>query len=472
MLKYCRQDVAVTVKLFTHLQSQVSQYKNIDKALRIEHQFAYIISKQIQSGFYLDQQEALDLYNTLSAEYNTLELSIKSMMPCIKENTHYKLVTEQKRLLSETDTTYTYIKGKNGKIETKPFKFIDPNPTSRQQIASFLQSKGWEPKEFTETNLPQINEKILESIKLPEAKLISRLFRVQKQMGMIKDGSAGWLKCINPVTGRVHGDVHTNATNTGRCSHSKPNMSQVDKKDLRMRNVWKAKEGWSLVGIDAASLELRMLAHYLHHYDNGAFAHEVVHGDIHTYNQETFGLENRDSAKTLIYAMIYGGGNKKLGKIFYNDKGEHITSENVLLRAGSKLKTHINETFTGYQELVTDVTQAFGSRGYLLGLDGRPLHPRKEYSALNLLLQSAGAIIMKQALINSYKELSKSFTYEEDYTFVANVHDEIQIECKPDIAITIGKLVVNAIITAGIDMGLKCELNGEYKIGKTWAQTH
>ena len=107
--------------------------------------------------------------------------------------------------------------------------------------------------------------------------------------------------------------------------------------------------------------------------------------------------------------------------------------------------------------------------GELVGLDGRPLPIRSAHSALNLLLQSAGAVVMKKALIIMKNRLIED---QLEFAFMANVHDEIQIECPPEIAEMIAKRMVEAIKQAGIDLNLKCPLAGEYKIGKNWAETH
>jgi len=474
MLEYCKQDTLIAAKVYHSLCSEIQNYgKGVFRAIELEHKFAHIISKQIQAGFTLDVPKAEELYQELSEEYNTLEAIVKAQMPDLKDLTHYNTVVKAGRLISETQSNYTYVKGKNGKIETKDFKFIEPNPTSRQQIGDFLVSKGWKPSEYTETGQPKIDEKILSALPFPEAKHIGRLFRIQKQMGMIKDGDNGWLKCVRKDTGRVHGDVLTNATNTGRCSHARPNMAQVDKKDKRMRALWIPKDGWKLVGVDAASLELRMLAHYLYPYDKGAFAHEVVNGDVHSHNQKIMNLSKRDSAKSLIYALIYGGGNAKLGLLYYKDKDEYVTKHEQLARAGGQLRNLVNTSFTGYEKLCANVATAFKCRGFLVGIDGRPLHPRQEYSALNLLLQSAGALVMKQALINAYHMLSEAgYEHGVHYQFVGNIHDEVQSECLSSIAEDIGKLIVKAIVKAGQDFNLKCVLDGEYKIGDNWSETH
>jgi DNA polymerase-1 len=472
MLEYCKQDVNVAEAIYIRLKSDCLQYPKIQRAIQLEHKFANLICYQIQAGFKLDIKKAQELLGILDVERGHIKEELKTILPKQKIIAHYKTIKGKGQLLAEDEQSYTY-QTANGKLVTKEFEFKDMNPNSTQQLIAFFKSKGWVPKEFTEKKTPKLDSKILNSLPYPEAKPLARVFRLTKMMGMINDGKAGWLKLVNPETSRIHGDMLTNATNTGRASHNKPNVGQVDKKDLRMRECWIAEEGRVLVDCDASGLELRLLGHYLAPYDKGAFAYEVIQGDIHTFNQHAMGLEKRDSSKSLIYALVYGAGNEKLGKLVYQDKAIHETNERRLKSAGRDVRNSVETNITGYKELVDMVSMLFKQRGFLYGLDGRPLHPRSDYSALNLLIQSAGAIIMKQALTNTVDLLTeRNYKLGVDYLLVGNVHDEIIIETSPSIAEEIGKCVKDAIKKAGEDFSLHTTLDGEYKIGKSWAEVH
>ena len=108
-----------------------------------------------------------------------------------------------------------------------------------------------------------------------------------------------------------------------------------------------------------------------------------------------------------------------------------------------------------------------------MGLDGRLLRIRSSHAALNMLLQSAGAVCMKVALIQLYHALGKSkWQHGREYAFVANIHDEFQAEVIPQHAEDFGKLAVKAIRVAGKELKLNVQLDGEYKVGDTWAETH
>ena len=69
-----------------------------------------------------------------------------------------------------------------------------------------------------------------------------------------------------------------------------------------------------------------------------------------------------------------------------------------------------------FKKLINAIRQKFKIVGHLKGLDGRELRIRSEHSSVNLLFQSAGAIIMKQTLINFWKTLlQQGYVHQEDY---------------------------------------------------------
>lgn len=256
-----------------------------------------------------------------------------------------------------------------------------------------------------------------------------------------------------------------------------PNMAQVDAKDKRMREVWIAREGWKLVGCDASGLELRILGHYLAPFDNGTFAYKASapkeEVDLHVDNQIAGGLDKRDSAKTAIYALIYGAGDRKLGTVVAADKDIRGPSDQQLIAMGARLRQGLFEGMQGYEQLMKTVSRAFQQRGFLRAIDKRPLNPRNEHSALNLLIQSAGAIVMKQALINMVEEAERQgYVLDSDFALCGNVHDEWILECKPELADKMKEISVAAIRKTTTDFQLKVDLDGDARSGDNWYEIH
>jgi len=249
---------------------------------------------------------------------------------------------------------------------------------------------------------------------------------------------------------------------SGRAAHIAPNLAQVPQPrspyGKEFRALFIAPEGMVLVDADASGLELRMLAHYLAKYDGGEYVKVILDGDVHTHNQHMAGLDTRDQAKTMIYCMIYGGGDEKLGSI--TGKGAN---------AGRKLRNRFLENVPAYAKLSEGVKSVARARKYLIGLDGRHLMVRSLHSALNLLLQSAGAIIMKKAMKLYHEDLWRQGIKFKQVCFI---HDEYIVECRPEDAQKVGEAMVNAIKQAGELFNLRCPLAGEYHVGKNWGEVH
>ena len=297
---------------------------------------------------------------------------------------------------------------------------------------------------------------------------------LNKRLGQIKDGRNAWLKLVTP-DGYIHGDVITNGCITGRCSHRNPNTGQIpavySPYGKECRSLFHAPDGWTLMGSDAKALELRCLAGYLAIWDQGEYAKMVIDDsiDIHTYNQEQFNVPTRDISKRLLYAVLYGSGNIKAGSIVNpNEKDPE--------RLKTLGKDAIQSFMSGVpalKKLKNSLAQTLTLRGHLIGLDRRPLYCRSDFKALNVLLQGAGAVIMKQVVINIHNSLeAKGFKYREDWHQHAMIHDEVQMSCRPELTSALQPLVLQAYEDAGNFFSFRCKIEGDVKTGHNWSDTH
>jgi DNA polymerase I-like protein with 3'-5' exonuclease and polymerase domains len=431
MEEYCIQDTLVTQKLYEHLTSELKLNKFDQRSIDLEHKVQAIIAKQERNGFKLDEVAGITLLTTLQNKLAAIENELQGIFPA-------------KTIERVSEKT-----GKSLKAKVEVF-----NPGSRKQIGERLIEKGWKPSRYTETGQPIVDEGTLDGVDIPEAKAINEYLMLQKRVAQIES----WLKAVGE-DGRVHGKVITNGAVTGRMTHMSPNMAQVPNSGSPYgedcRDLWIVEKGYKLVGIDASGLELRMLAHYM---KDDAYIHEVVSGDIHTANQKAAGLQTRNQAKTFIYAFLYGAGDAKIGTVVGAGAKE-----------GKELKSRFLKNTPSLEKLREQVSSISQKSGSLPGLDGRRVQVRSDHAALNSLLQSAGAIVMKQALVLLNDELRRA---KINYKFVANVHDEWQIEVEEARAEEAGKLGVLAIERAGKELKMRCPLAGEYKVGNSWKETH
>jgi len=455
MIPYCEQDVIVNEALYDRLLLDGSSFSK--DSVEVEHEVTKILQQQEEHGFYFDEKKAMELLVSLKKRMKEVEDEVhkvfkpkwvddKTVTPYIKKDGDLS-----KRGL--TDAEYERVFQTK---DYKPFmrkKYQEFNLGSRKQIGEYLKDFGWEPNRFTPTGQPIIDEGTLNKIKhIPEARMIAEFLLLQKRIAQINS----WFDVVENK--RVHGRVFSIGAITNRMSHRSPNMAQVpsikSEYGKECRACWTVPEGYKLVGIDASGLELRMLAHYM---NDKEYTNELIHGDIHTRNKEIAGLKSRDKSKSFVYALLYGAGDAKLGEVVGGNKA-----------TGKRLRQQFLNNLPSFKSLRSRVEEA-AQRTYLKGLDGRKVFVRHQHAALNTLLQSAGAIVMKVALI-----MLNTLAKEEKITFnfVANVHDEWQVEVLEEEAARLGELGVRAIQQAGKYLNLRCPLDGEYKIGNGWDETH
>lgn len=388
-----------------------------------------------------------------------------------------------------------------------PIKRVEFNPGSRDHVRKMLLERyDWQPVKYTKNKckpLPVVDDDILRALPYAETQLLANYYLVIKRLGQLSAGRKAWIKVAKEYTlpngkiiYRIHGRVNTCGAATGRCTHMDPNLAQVPKNTAGVKEMPDNPEVWgescrdlfypitpyTLAGFDGSNLELAMLAHFLAKYDGGAYARRLTEGkksegtDPHSWLRDAVvgtdllgtGDGGRDRAKTVMYAYLYGAGEEKLGSIVLpqGTKAEKIAQ-------GKRIKERLEGNFPGLQELKKAIEDAIESNGFLKGLDGRILRIRKAHAALNTLLQSAGAVVMKQALICLDRNLRRhGLTFGKDYEFVCNIHDEAQAEVLP-LHLAMYKPTAEASVTeAGEILRLKCPLRAEASSGESWAHTH
>ena len=423
MLEYCKQDVELTFKVAKYLEKESKNFSK--QSLLLENKIRVILDQQEENGFTLNLRKASELMATLQDEADSL-------------------VDEAQKLFPPTEV----------QLKTK-VKYIPFNIGSRKQIAERLIEKGWEPKLKTDKGNVIVNEEVLKSINMPEAKMFSRYLLLQKRVAQIKS----WIELCDKDN-KVHGRVMTLRTITGRMAHNSPNMAQVpavySPYGKECRDCWTVSDinKYSLVGTDASGLELRCLAHYM---NDTKFTNELLTGDIHTANMEMAGLSNRDQAKTFIYAFLYGAGAAKIGKIVGGGA-----------KKGQQLIDRFLSNMPALNALRTKVQKA-SQNGIIRGLDGRLLHIRSSHSALNTLIQGAGAVVCKHWLLEIMSSIKMT---RIDAKLVASIHDEYQFEVNNNDITTFGQITKETMKKTQEVLKLNCELDSEWKVGKTWASTH
>jgi hypothetical protein len=401
---------------------------------------------------------------------------------------------------------------------------------------------GWHPKAYGKNGKPTVDEGTLEEI--PEAvippevrKLIKNYFVVNKTLGMVSVGRQAWLNQVDEFN-RIHGRVDSIGAISRRCTHSSPNIAQcpaVLKKKvvhedgtkeeviqhmLDGRYGWECRElfsanlkgdlladgtaieeDWELTGVDASSLELIDLGHYLVPFDGGAFRDRVCDPsrDPHMEHSEITG-QTRADTKTATYLYVFGGTAYKQSLAIDVEDDEIIDllqyrGLSALLRAlakrfdddfvakmddkqkaklvkARKIILAFEEKIIGIKDLKEGISKV-AERGWIKGMDGSKVHVRKAHAALNTVIQSAGAMSCKVWKVLMHRRMKAlGYTHGIHYMQVLDVHDEVQWTHPQGMGPMIKALADECMKEAGRMLNLRGEYRTDGKTGHNWAETH
>lgn len=486
MLTYCAQDVRTNRRLFQHLAKRLSW-----DVMVLESRVQQILQRLHQHGVAFDVAGALAMVERLTNVRAELTRDLRAAFPAWWGPKDKVVVPKRSQVSRKYKPGELGYRNVAQGCPYQKIELVEFNPASRHHIARVLTKRyGWKPKSWNDDGSAKVDGKILQDLPYREAGPLAKYQDVKKMLGTLSEGEGAWLKYVTD-DGFIYHWVKNTGTVTHRKSHARPNLGQVPSRNeygSDCRKLFGAREGRVLVGVDASGLQLRFLAHYLYPYDAGAFA-EAVLDDPHTYMMKGTGAPCRDCQKEYTYAGLFGAGNHKRGTIilkwmrFLQERGELAPDCRWLLKDGrvpslsaaSRIGKHsweaMSEYITGLQQIQRRLRKA-ARRGWLRSLDGRRIQVLSEHRALNTLLMGAEAVFMKHAQVAADEALRNRYTPGVDYEFVLDVHDEWQLETLPEIADDVGQRLTTAVRETGKQLGVRCRLDAEYKVGKTWEETH
>lgn len=473
LIDRCVVDVQITKAVHQHLLLEAGSH-DWSKAIWIEQHIAHYHQRQKKNGVAFDVDKAHIIADTIAERLNDIRFRISALMPCVI--THNPKPTKpfvqaggySSVVCNQYGPDVTQVAGLFTKINMSA-----PNIQSDKQTKAFLKSIGWKPDEWNykkdkqgkiERPLIKTSPKLSDSSLKPLGE-IGEMFMVkgmlQHRLSMLrnKDGIRGMVYRTRD-DGRIEAGGIPMGTPTGRYTHSgvvnipKPSKPYGEE----IRSCFYAPEGRVLIGSDAKGLEARMEAHYTFPYDDGAYAAELIDGDVHQKNAELWDV-SKDDAKNGKFCLTYGGQGPRLASTLHVSKALGYEYFDAFWQHRTSLK-----------QLKDAVHSALG-KGYLIGIDGRKLFVRSEHSALNMLFQSAGSITVKLFTILMNQRLdAEGLNWKQ----VLHMHDEVLIEIDNDEKQI--KIATEIIQRSWIDAGLQLKINvpiiGDVKCGKTWFQCH
>jgi len=499
MIKYCIRDSRLTGLIFKRLTERMRQTGFSERGCMIEHLAWNIIqNKQKQAGFPFDEQKAQELLVVLRAREEELKNDIYRLWPPVLQCVASRGQTRKK------DGGYTkkYVedRGKFPKLEERSdggydvYDYVAFNLGSPSQRVTKLLELGWQPVKFTKKTKkggggnPQVDEDSLLdfalSAEVPEATSLAKWIVINSRANMVET----WLNALNSKTGAIHGSLFI--ASTLRYKHSAPNSANIpgvrhiktsDGERIaygeeggfthECRDLWTCgdKDRYDLVGIDGKGMQLRCLAHNVAKTVGRdvalPFIERVLDGDPHTHNGKVLGLANKPAAKKFLYTTLMGGGGAKLA-VDQAQFGTKLTEAE-----GNEKKNLLIDSVPGFRLLIKNLQASLQKTGRIVLCDGTPILVPSDHMVIPYLLQGDESRLMKQALIFTDRIILKN-KWQKHVWKVADIHDEWQYVADMGLTEEFVEAALPCFVEAGNSFDYLIKIEGDAKVGKTWAETH
>lgn len=500
MVEYCVNDVELTHQVYDFLMKKMGKFWD---AVKVEHQMVGICQDIQDHGFYFNKEKAEELHDEISARIQTLDEALQIEFPpkaklirsgVVKATKHGTISKVGLAWYHSSDYT-CFTEGS----EYSLFKYESFNPASTTQVVARFNELGWKPTERTNGYVQARRERDFKKLKkykdnntgwkvsernletLPDdapeaAHSLVEYILLRSRLSTLDE----WDRAYHQSTHAIHGTIMPIGTWPHRVAHRAPNMGNIPteksikynenkhrelalKYGREMRSCWGPRPGYKQVGCDISSAHLRILAHFC---NDPVMIEAVTKGsskdgtDIHTRNKEALGeaCRDRDQSKTFIYSFINGAGVGKVAEIL---NCTHKEAERALMS--------FEEYYPGFREFKNGQIKEDLKRGFIYGLDGRPIIFPRPNTIIAAYLLSGEAAIAKHANVRWQRQLRDAGIPFWQLNFI---HDEWQTEVSAAHCDLVGQTQVASIEWAGEKFKMRLPMTGEYKIGDHWYDTH
>lgn len=500
MLAYCKNDTSLTALVYRKLSERMRQVGFSEEGCQLEHLAWNVIqNKQKRNGFPFDKRKAEALYIELRAREEELKREIYQLWPPQLLPIGEYAGTVKKN--GENSVLYEKHVSQFPRVQRLPgnrhrvYDWIEFNLGSPDQRVKKLLELGWQPTQFTKKTPkggggnPKVDEDSLiafaETSGKTEVAAIAKWIVVNSRANMVNT----WLEAYNENTGAVHGSLFI--ASTLRYRHSSPNSANIpavrQKKDengvehvqygeagawtYESRDLWTCgnPDEWSLVGIDGTGIQNRCLIHNLIKTVGeeavADFKELALRGDVHKHNINVLGLANKAAAKKFYYTLMMGGGGARLAA----DQAQFGTI--LTAKEGEALKDKMISSIPGFHKLIANLERELDRTGRITLCDGTPILVPSPHMVIPYLLQGDESRLMKRAT-HYVDQACRANKWQEHVFKVADIHDEWQFKVRNEYVEAFIEKALPCFPRAGESFGYLIQIDGDYKVGKTWAETH
>ena len=550
----CREDVLINVKIYQKLLQEFSALHEkqpyIADYIKAEHAVSRWCARASLYGWPFDIEKAKELKVKLEEEmekaYSALssKLGMKAV-PLDKDGGEVvpkKMKYTKKGMYEARMAAYFGLDPVEGMLEPEErdisfegefcrVKFEPLSLDSHYDVKIFLFRNGWVPTEWNykkdpvtkrRTNIkstPKITEDSLELLG-GDGKLYPEFLTAKSRHAIVTT----WIEETDE-NGNLHGECQTIGTPSMRARHNIiVNVPSADSPWGReMRDLFKTRPGWKLLGCDSEGNQARGLAHYL---GDATFTDTLLNGDVHTYNanildsvldtmgvswdeyiiekdkaqvsnrhlvaymkrasltkeqfllklkqsnrphrqalyKKTMASVKRAAAKRILYAFLFGASGGKLWSYIF---------DTIDPEQGNKLKIGFTKAVPGFQDLINKLAKIFASTskfgdGYIPGIAGNRIYVDSFHKLLVYLLQSTEKATCSAACMLLMERLEER---NIPYQPCIMMHDELDFLVPEKYAEEARQIGKQAFADGPKLFGIEI-MGGSGKIGDSWYEVH
>ena len=372
--------------------------------------------------------------------------------------------------------------------------FLDEFGADLKEKIELLEAKIYDlaGTEFNINSPVQLGDVLFETLQLPSGKKTKRGYSTSAEvLEKIKDKhpvvpavleyrnlaklNSTYVEGMKPLISsesRIHAHFQQTVTATGRISCTEPNLQNIPiRQELgrKLRQAFKAEDGYTLVGADYSQIELRVLAHLsqdknlVDAFNNGEDIHKMTASRVLGIPADQVTVGDRSRAKAVNFGVIYGMSGFGLSEELNITRKEAEAYIAEYFNKHEKVKEYMDGQIacareTGYSETILGRKRAIheiSASAYMVRQLGERL-------AMNSPIQGSAADIIKVAMIKVYRELKEK---HPESKLILQVHDELIIQAKNSELEEIKELLVRNMESA---MDLSVKLVAEVNTGSTW----
>lgn len=486
MLAYCKQDCVVTEKVYTSLLQEIAQQKHglsdvkkeyFKKALQTEHFISQLSAQQTRDGWLFDFDGCQVLIEEITDKMLEIEEAVEPHLSDItkildpepktakyKQNGEYTAASAKviSGFVGYTVSPADALKANPPVSPGQEFQRTEIIPASlgnQDVVKEYLETLGWVPDEWNWKKIggqfikqsPKFTDKSLSRVGHPHADMINEYYMLRQRRSILN----GWMT-QKDGDGRLRGDVQDMGAASFRQTHkimvNIPSGKAPYGKEIR--ELFIVPEGKVIISADGSAYQIRILAHYL---KSDEYTDIVLNKDPHQRHADAMGV-SRDLAKPIFFATLFGAGAGKVGNILGTNQKD----------GGQKRQALLNG-IPGMNRLLAQIKNFVNSHGYIPGVDGRRVFPESDYKALNYLIQSCEACLMKRTIMKIAEGFKEAGIDSKQLLFY---HDECSWEIDVAHVEVATKIIEEAFAEAPKDYGVNLMEAGDIVTGDNYYAVH